>query len=460
MTPARAPASMVRALRRRILVVVAVAVVLIGIASVWGIRIVTDLNAERQVHIAAQSVATWGTDEGGDRVIDSGRLADVDAVSTVVALLDSDGGVVAASPAPAVTVAALERVAAEASESRSVRADLGGRTILFTDIALPAGTVVDDGARTPVERALVGIGVEGSDRLVAALALAAAGTLAVVLIAVWGVVTLVVSRTTRALTDLTERVERGRLEALVTSPAAEYSETRAISSAIARLDERRDATEHQLRDFVADASHELRTPLTTIQGWAELHFQSPDDARTTERAFASIVEESERMRSLVDRLAQLARAEGAPTISEPVDLAAVCRAAADDAALLAPERRIEVHSPERVEVRGDPHALTQVVRNLVGNAVVHAGATASVTITLAEGPEGVELTVADDGVGIPPALRRRAFDRFVTGDRRTGTGLGLAIAQAIISAHGGTIALASEPGVGTRVTVRLPPVGS
>ncbi|PZU41181.1 MAG: hypothetical protein DI573_01940 [Microbacterium sp.] len=490
MRVARAPRTMVRTLRRRLLLVVAIAVLLVGVASVWGIRIVTDINAERQVHIAAQAVATWGTDDDGDRVINTDRLADAAAASTIVALLGPDDRVVAASSAPSATVSSLERIAADTGAGRTSRVDVDGRTTLFAAVDLPPGTVVDDGERTPVDRALVGISVEGSDRLVAALALAAVGIIAGVLIAVWVVVTLVVTRTTRSLTELTARVEDGRLDGMLDTAAteasgrpsvsggsggsgfSEFSETHAISTAIARLDARRDATERQLRDFVADASHELRTPLTKIQGWSELHFQSPDDADTTDRAFASIVEESERMRSLVDRLAQLARAEGAPGLSETVDLAAICREAADDAALLDPDRRITVNAPDRALVEGDRLTLTQLVRNLVGNALVHAGRHASVTIALesAQGsgadrasgapPEGgrgrVTLTVADDGVGIPPSVRERAFDRFVTGDRRTGTGLGLAIAQAVALSHGGTIGLASDADQGTIVTVQLP----
>src|SRR3546814_1079633 len=102
--------SMVRALRRRVLLVVAAAVILVGVASVWGLRLVTDRNAERQVHIAAQSVTTWGADDDGVRVIDNGHFAAVDSASTVVALLSDDGRVIVTTSGLPVTVSALESV--------------------------------------------------------------------------------------------------------------------------------------------------------------------------------------------------------------------------------------------------------------------------------------------------------------------------------------------------------------
>ena len=215
-------------------------------------------------------------------------------------------------------------------------------------------------------------------------------------------------------------------------------------------------TERQLRDFVADASHELRTPLTKIQGWSELYFQRPTDPAMTDRAFQSVVDESERMRLLVDRLAQLARAESGTQMRERVDLAAICRVSVQDAALMESGATVRMSPSSAGPVLGDAVALTQVVRNLVGNAVLHGGPNVTVTVAATDVGGQVEVTVADDGPGMDPGLRARAFERFVTGDRRTGTGLGLSIVQAIVLSHGGTVVLASEPGAGTRVTVRLP----
>lgn len=456
MTGAPAAPSMVRTLRYRVLVVVATAVTLVGVASVVGLRIVTDRNAERQVHIAAQSVTTWGAVDGDVRVINGGNVAAVDAASTVVALLADDGRVVVATSGLPLTLPTLESVAGGLADGQTVRSDAGSRTFLFTAVPLSDDVVFDDGVRTPVDRALVGIGVEASDKLVTAMALAALGLLALVLAVVAAVTTVVVTRTTRALTDLTDRVESDALDGLADSTAAEFAETGAIATAIVRLDRRRAVTEQQLRDFVADASHELRTPLTTIQGWSELHFQRPADDAMTDRAFQSVVEESQRMRLLVDRLALLARAESGPAVRERVDLVALCRDAVEEATVLQTEATVELAADSAGAVLGDAAALTQVVRNLIGNSLLHGGPQVRVTISVARVGDEVQLLVADDGAGMTEAIRDRAFERFVTGDRRTGTGLGLPIVAAIVTAHGGTVALDSAPDAGTRVMVRFP----
>ncbi|TXK16363.1 HAMP domain-containing sensor histidine kinase [Homoserinibacter sp. GY 40078] len=448
--------SMVRTLRRRLLLVVAIAGVVLAVASVWGLRIVTLRAADRQVQVTAQTVASWAEPDGGERAISGERLAAADAGTTIVALIDSDGRVVAASEAPA-PIGVLEDTVVRLRDADTVRADVGGRTMLFTVVELPSGTVFDDDdSRRPVSAALVGVGVEAADVLIQALAVAALVLLMLVLAITGVVVTIVVSRTTRSLTTLAERVDRGELDDLATSPAADFAETEGIATAIEGLDARRGETERQLRDFVADVSHELRTPLTKIQGWSQLHFQRPDDPATADDAFASIVEESERMRTLVDRLALLARSEAAVQVREPVDLASVCRSAAGDAALLAPEASVTVDAPGPAIVVGDPLALDQLVRNLLGNALRHAGPGASITLGAHRAGDAIELVVQDDGVGMSPELRERAFERFVSGDRRDGSGLGLAIVQAIAVSHGGYAALDSEPGEGTRVTVSLP----
>ncbi|MCC4249790.1 sensor histidine kinase [Microbacterium testaceum] len=452
--------SMVRTLRRRILIVVAVAGIVLAIASVWGVGLITLRTAETQVRVTAQTVTTWPQLQRGGLIIDDAQLRAANVGSTVVALLDADGQLVAASADTAIPFADLEDVAGAVHGDETARAEIAGRSALFTRVDLPPGTVYDDGTATPVSTALVGVGMEAADRLVTALALAALAVLAVVLALAGVVVTLVVSRTTRSLTVLADRVEQSHLTDLAASPAGEFGETESVARAIERLDGRRDATERRLRTFVADASHELRTPLTKIQGWTQLHFQRPDDAETTERAFGSVSEESERMGVLVDRLALLARSEATSPVRERVDLREVCRAAVEDAALLAPDAAVAVITDRPVVIDGDPHAIAQLVRNLVGNALRHAGPHASITIDVREEGETAVLVVADDGVGMAPDLRDRAFERFVSGDRRAGSGLGLAIVEAIAVAHGGVVALESEPGAGTRVTVRLPSAAS
>ena len=215
----------------------------------------------------------------------------------------------------------------------------------------------------------------------------------------------------------------------------------------------RHRSEQQVRQFVADASHELRTPLTTIRGYTELARRHPADA--TEVALAKVEEESGRMTSLVEDLLLLARLDaGRPLAHEPVDLSRLVLDAVADARLLAPDHhwRVQADRPDSVELTGDPDRLRQVLVNLLTNARTYTPAGTTVTVSVC--PDG--FAVHDDGPGFPPGLD--PFERFVRGDEsRTGgsSGLGLSIVKAIVSAHGGTVSLASRPG-DTTLTVALP----
>ncbi|MCR1782260.1 HAMP domain-containing histidine kinase [Nocardioides carbamazepini] len=219
----------------------------------------------------------------------------------------------------------------------------------------------------------------------------------------------------------------------------------------------RHRSEQQVRQFVADASHELRTPLTTISGYTELA-RRRGDAETAAVALAKVEEEAGRMTTLVEDLLLLARIDaGRPLAAETVDLTRLLIEAVDDARVVAPDHRWRIVLPadgEPIEVIGDEHRLHQVVTNLLTNARKYTPAGTTVTVTVrADG-----FDVHDDGPGFPADLVDTAFERFTRGDasrhRSDGIGLGLALVQAIVSAHGGSVALRSVPG-DTRVTVVL-----
>jgi len=229
----------------------------------------------------------------------------------------------------------------------------------------------------------------------------------------------------------------------------------------------RQESEERLRHFVADASHELRTPVAVVRSHAELARRS-DEPLPAEVAHAleRIGAESERMGRLVDDLLLLARLDsGRPLAREEVDLTRIVLEAVGDARVAAPEHRWQLElAEEPVVVRGDAHAVHQVVANLLANARTHTppGTTVRAAVRLdATAAEPVaEIIVADDGPGIPEQLRDRLFERFVRGydGRVAGTGssgLGLAIVGAIVHAHGGTVAVTSRPGA-TEFRVRLP----
>ncbi|MCW2764807.1 MAG: ATP-binding region, ATPase domain protein [Nocardioides sp.] len=224
--------------------------------------------------------------------------------------------------------------------------------------------------------------------------------------------------------------------------------------------EARHRSELQVRQFVADASHELRTPLATIAGYTELARRRPGDADAIALALGKVEEESGRMTSLVEDLLLLARLDaGRPLECEPVDLTRLLVEAVSDARVLAPDHHWRLELPEdpaeAVDVPGDEQRLHQVVTNLLTNARKHTPA--GTTVTVAVRPDG--FSVHDDGPGFPVALRATAFERFARGDasrnREGGAGLGLALVDAIVTAHGGSVTLSSEPG-DTTIKVVLP----
>jgi two-component system OmpR family sensor kinase len=219
----------------------------------------------------------------------------------------------------------------------------------------------------------------------------------------------------------------------------------------------RQASEMQVRQFVADASHELRTPLASIRGYAELCRRTGSDVPPdVAYALQRVESESTRMAGLVDDLLLLARLDaGRPLAQDSVDLAAMLVDAMSDAHAAGGDHVWRLDLPdEPLIVLGDEQRLHQVIVNLLSNARVHtpAGTIVSAALQPAGGGGGtVRLTVVDDGPGIQADLVPHVFERFARGDssrsRVAGSsGLGLAIAQAVVTAHGGTIDVTSVPG--------------
>jgi two-component system OmpR family sensor kinase len=226
----------------------------------------------------------------------------------------------------------------------------------------------------------------------------------------------------------------------------------------------RAAGEARLRRFVADAAHELRTPLTSLRGYAELFRQGA--LPTTEavaNAMGRIESEGARMARLVDDLLLLARTDqGRPLEKEPVDLVRLAREAAGDFAAADPGRPLTSDLAGSAVVVGDPIRLRQAIDNLLANVRAHTPPGTPARVSVQRNGRWAEVTVADEGPGIPTQDQTRIFERFWRGDPargRTsagGAGLGLSIVDALVRAHGGTIAVDSAPGQGTAFTMRLP----
>jgi two-component system OmpR family sensor kinase len=220
--------------------------------------------------------------------------------------------------------------------------------------------------------------------------------------------------------------------------------------------QQRQAGEERLRRFIGDASHELRTPISVIRAHAELAADEGRDLLPADVAHSlqRIVDESARTGHLVDDLLLLTRLNsGRPLLREDVDLTRLAIDAVSDARVAGPGHRWQLELPdEPISVTGDPHALHQVLANLLANARLHTADGTTVVVGVdARGVDGAVLTVSDDGPGIPDAVLPDIFERFVRGDENrspsTGSsGLGLAIVDAIVRAHGGTIDVDSRPG--------------
>jgi two-component system OmpR family sensor kinase len=213
------------------------------------------------------------------------------------------------------------------------------------------------------------------------------------------------------------------------------------------------------RDFVADVSHELRTPLTTIRGNLALLDHNPPLPHTEQKdVLDDLTGESERLIRLVNDLLTLARADaGRKLNSEPVDIKPLVDDVCRQALILEPGRRIEHQGPDDLVALADRDALKQVLLTLLDNAIKHGQDPVRVTIDEAE--DQVAISVKDSGPGISANLCERIFDRFYRADESRSTpgfGLGLSIAKALVEAQQGTLAVDSEPGVGSTFTVRLP----
>jgi signal transduction histidine kinase len=225
------------------------------------------------------------------------------------------------------------------------------------------------------------------------------------------------------------------------------------------LDRMRDA-------FVATVSHELRTPLTSISGFLEMMEDEEHELGEAGRQYLDVIRRAtERLHSLVEDLLLVAQIEARRIELElaPVDLVELATRAVQSAQPSAAEKGIALdlvadHPPA---VLGDAKRLSQVLDNLVSNAVKFTPQGGRVTITVARNGAGTKLVVADNGIGVASEEQKQVFSRFFRATTATqraipGTGLGLAICHALVEQHGGSIEFRSDEGAGTEVVVSLP----
>jgi two-component system, OmpR family, sensor kinase len=345
---------------------------------------------------------------------------------------------------------------------------LAGQQLLVT-VPLTPGHVryrllarpIRDGQRVLVMASSLGSIDAAAHRLVVILLTGGPIALLVAAAAGWWLASLAL----RPVADVTAKARQisvDRLDERVPVPKARDEVGRLADTFNAMLDRLEAGVEAQRR-LIADASHDLRTPLAVMRSELEVALAGGDLPPEAEEVLASTAEEVERMARMVDNLLALAQADqgGLELFVRPVDLRDLAEATAAKLRPLAQAKGLEVAvdgtSPV---VSGDRERLTQVVTNLVENAVKYTNHGRVRLTAWQSGPEA-GLTVSDTGPGIPPDELVRVFDRFYRADTARGravdgSGLGLAIAQEIVHAHGGRIW--AEPGTdsGTRFTFALP----
>jgi signal transduction histidine kinase len=231
--------------------------------------------------------------------------------------------------------------------------------------------------------------------------------------------------------------------------------------------ERLRESEQHKRDLISMVSHEIRTPLASVVGFTSLLLErefSPEEQR---RYLEIVDQQARRLAGLAGDFLDVQLLEGGGLSFDyaPFDLVEL---ASEQARLFfshTSAHTLDLDVPdEPVIVNADRDRIAQVIGNLLSNAIKYSPSGGHVSLLLTANERGAELSVEDDGMGIPAADRARIFEKFFRGADAAsaigGTGLGLAVAREIVTSHGGRIEVESEPGRGSTFTVRLPLVSA
>lgn len=282
--------------------------------------------------------------------------------------------------------------------------------------------------------------------------------------------TLLARRIAHPLEGLAEAataISKGNLKQRV-DVESKISELHSLGNTFNDMAESLRQSDEAKKAFIADVTHELRTPLTVIKGTIEtLEDGAIDDAEGRGPLLVSMGRETERLIRLVNELLVLTRADaGSLQLNlQSLDLAELARVRCEVFSGLATRQGIkwECRSgcQSDLRVHADPDRLSQVIDNLLDNAIRHSPENSTITVTIQPASEGVECSIADQGTGIPAQHLPFIFERFYRVDpsrnrKDGGTGLGLAIARALIHAQGGQISAQSTEGQGTTIRFWLP----
>jgi signal transduction histidine kinase len=364
--------------------------------------------------------------------------------------------------------------ALKGTPATALRKVLGRQRVLYAAAPIQA----DDGRVTGIvyiATPLPATGLPGKIILQLAGAIIVAAILASV---AGGYLAQQIARPLEGLADAAKSIASGNLKAR--APADNrIKEIQGLGQTFNSMTESLQQADEAKKAFIADVTHELRTPLTVIKGTIEtLEDGALDDIEGRGPLLTSMQRETDRLIRLVNELLILTRADaGSLQLDvQPLDLSELvsqrCELLSNlatrqnvklefEVSELAPHNSTASHRTPEKQVLADADRLSQVLDNLLDNAIRHSPANSTVTVRITEANKGAECSVSDEGIGIPAEHLPYIFERFYRVDKSRnrkdgGTGLGLAIARALIQAQGGHISAQSIEGKGTTIIFWLP----
>ncbi len=252
-------------------------------------------------------------------------------------------------------------------------------------------------------------------------------------------------------------------EVLTTASIARPSRGEPVErvSVVIRSARGRARLDRERSDLVATVAHELRSPLTGVKGFVQAMLNRWDRLTDEQKKLmlTTVHADSDRLSRLIAELLDVARIDtGRLSLQQRPGDAAVLVGRVVESVSAGSARPVALDAPDDLpRVLADPDKFTQVVTNVLENALRHGGGDVTVTLSRLETEHpGVRIVVEDEGDGIPEEMRRRVFTKFWTGGARGGSGLGLYLVQGLTRAHGGTVTLGDADGGGARVTIDWP----
>jgi signal transduction histidine kinase len=269
----------------------------------------------------------------------------------------------------------------------------------------------------------------------------------------------VAARNIARLQDAARKVADGNFETPI--PITSAGQLGSLARTFNEMQRRLAELDSARKQFIANASHELRTPIFSLGGFIELLEEEDLSPAEREEFLRTMRQQIERMTKLTTDLLDLSQLDAGAMVmkTQAVDLGALAREVTREFGARADIHgsRLELRTPDRpARAVADPDRVRQIIRILLDNALTHTPEGTKVTVTTFAANRRAELTVSDEGTGIPQRVHNRIFERFYTADSAGGSGLGLAIARELALRMQGSLSISSSRRF-TAFTLDLPP---